>query len=129
MEPVELTTIELFKEAMKFSAGHFTIFSADRRERLHGHNFTVQVILTGEPDANGMMGDYGIFKKIVFDLCRGLDEYFLLPGQSPYLQLHEEGAHLFAEFNGERIPFLRSDVLVLPIRNVTVEELARYLCR
>ncbi|HEU4814181.1 MAG TPA: hypothetical protein VFS99_08140, partial [Xanthomonadaceae bacterium] len=27
----------------------------------------------------------------------------------------------------ERIPFLRADVLVLPITNVTVEELAAYL--
>lgn len=123
-----LTTIDLFKEAMKFSAGHFTIFSADRRERLHGHNFAVQVQITGELDANGMMGDYGVYKRIVFDLCRGLDEYFLLPGRSPHLRLHEDGDHLYAEFAGERIPFLRKDVQVLPIRNVTVEELARHLC-
>jgi 6-pyruvoyltetrahydropterin/6-carboxytetrahydropterin synthase len=125
---IELTTIELFKEAMKFSAGHFTIFSADRRERLHGHNFAVQVQITGEPDDNGMMGDYGVYKRVILDLCRSLDEYFLLPGRSPHLRLHEEGELLYAEFAGERIPFLRKDVLVLPIRNVTVEELARHLC-
>lgn len=125
---VQPTTIELFKEAMKFSAGHFTIFSADRRERLHGHNFAVRVLLTGTPDDNGMMGDYGIFKRVVFALCASLDEYFLLPGLSPHLTLREEGEHLFAAFAGEQIPFLRRDVLVLPIRNITVEELARYLC-
>lgn len=125
---IELTTIELFKEAMKFSAGHFTIFSADRRERLHGHNFTVEVQLTGELDANGMMGDYGHYKRVVLALCQSLDEYFLLPGRSPHLRLHADGEQLVAEFAGERIPFLRKDVLVLPIRNVTVEELARYLC-
>jgi len=126
--PIELTTIELFKEAMKFSAGHFTIFSADRRERLHGHNFAVSVSITGEPDDNGMMGDYGEFKRIVFDLCRDLDEWFLLPGRSPHLVLREEGPYLFAEFDGKTLPFLRSDVQVLPIRNITVEELARHLC-
>lgn len=124
---VELTTIELFKESMKFSAGHFTIFSADRRERLHGHNFAVQVLLTGEADDNGMMGDYGEFKRILADLCDSLDEYFLLPGRSPHLRIREEGERVFAEFAGQEIPFLRGDVLVLPIRNVTVEELARYL--
>jgi 6-pyruvoyltetrahydropterin/6-carboxytetrahydropterin synthase len=123
----ELTTIELFKEAMKFSAGHFTIFSADRRERLHGHNFTVQARITGEIDDNGMMGDYRDLKRVLFDLCAGLNEYFLLPGRSPHLTLREEGALIYADFGGERIPFLRGDVLVLPIRNVTVEELARYL--
>jgi 6-pyruvoyltetrahydropterin/6-carboxytetrahydropterin synthase len=127
-EPSELSTIELSKEAMKFSAGHFTIFSATERERLHGHNFAVHVLITGEPDANGMMGDYGEFKRIAFELCDGLDEWFLLPGRSPHLRLREDGEHLFAEFAGREIPFLRSDVQVLPIRNITVEELARYLC-
>lgn len=121
-------TIELSKEAMKFSAGHFTIFSADRRERLHGHNFAVQVSITGEPDEGGMMGDYAEFKRIVTRLCDSLDEWMLLPGRSPHLKLREEGDHIYAEFAGQAIPFLRSDVQVLPIRNITVEELARYLC-
>ena len=31
------------------------------------------------------------------------------------------------DFNGERIPFLDRDLTLLPIRNVTVEELAHYL--
>ena len=32
----ELTTIEIDKENLKFSAAHFTIFSGTERERLHG---------------------------------------------------------------------------------------------
>ncbi|EQD50251.1 hypothetical protein B1A_13514, partial [mine drainage metagenome] len=32
--------VDLSKERMKFSAGHFTVFSASERENLHGHNFT-----------------------------------------------------------------------------------------
>ncbi|WAS90873.1 6-pyruvoyl trahydropterin synthase family protein [Nannocystis punicea] len=125
---VELTTVELFKDAMKFSAGHFTIFSEDRRERMHGHNFAVQISITGEPDDNGMMGDYGQFKRIAIALCDSLDEWFLLPGRSPHLTLREDGEYVVAEFAGRAIPFLRSDVQVLPVRNITVEELARYLC-
>lgn len=123
-----LTTIELGKEAMKFSAGHFTIFSATERERLHGHNFSVHCHLTGELDDNGMMGDYKIFKRVLMAECEALDEWFLLPGRSPYLGLRDEGEHIVAEFAGERIPFLKRDVKVLPVRNVTVEELARLLC-
>ena len=45
--PDEATTLELCQEEMKFSAGHFTILSATERERLHGHNFTVYVAITG----------------------------------------------------------------------------------
>ncbi|MCA9656768.1 MAG: 6-carboxytetrahydropterin synthase [Myxococcales bacterium] len=120
------TTIELFKEEMKFSAGHFTILSPTERERLHGHNFTVYVAITGIVGDDGLMSEYGAFKRILFDACRGLNEYFLLPGESPHLTIREEGDHLFATFNGEVIPFLRRDVKILPIRNVTIEELARW---
>ncbi|MFP2903776.1 6-pyruvoyl trahydropterin synthase family protein [Pyxidicoccus sp. 3LFB2] len=57
------TTIELHKEEMKFSAGHFTIFSATHRENLHGHNFTVYVALTGAVVENGLLSDYGPLKQ------------------------------------------------------------------
>ncbi len=116
-----LFTLELSKEDMKFSAGHFTIFSATERERLHGHNFAVQVHITARMQGNGMGFDYGVYKKRIRELCDTWDEYFILPEKSPYLTLEEEGDYLYAHFNGERIPFLRSDVLVLPIENATVE--------
>ena len=36
-----LTTLYIDKESHKFSAAHYTIFSATERERLHGHNYSV----------------------------------------------------------------------------------------
>jgi 6-pyruvoyltetrahydropterin/6-carboxytetrahydropterin synthase len=116
-----LFTLELSKEDMKFSAGHFTIFSATERERLHGHNFAVQVHIDARMQGNGMGFDYGVYKKRIRQLCEAWDEYFILPGNSPYLRFEEEGAYLYACFDQERIPFLKSDVLVLPIENATVE--------
>ncbi|KAJ1474389.1 hypothetical protein T484DRAFT_1832500 [Baffinella frigidus] len=40
---VRYSTIEIGKEDMKFSAAHFTVFSAKERERLHGHTHAVKV--------------------------------------------------------------------------------------
>ena len=119
--------IRLDKEAMKFSAGHFTIFGPGERERLHGHNFKVGVVLHASVGDNGLCFDYGIYKRKMVALCRELNEYFLLPGRSPLLVIEEDGDAVVAVFGSERIPFLRADVLVLPIANVTVEELAAYL--
>ena len=48
----------------------------------------------------------------------------LLPERSPYLRLREADGYVIAEFAEERIPFLPRDVLTLPVRNITVEELA-----
>ena len=50
-----------------------------------------------------------------------------MPTQSPHLQIESDDQYTYAIFNGERIPFLERDLTLLPIRNVTVEELAHYL--
>ncbi len=119
-------TIPLSKENMKFSAGHFTIFSATERERLHGHNFRVAATIRAEVVENGMCFDYGLFKDRIVALCRELNEYFILPARSPHLQIREQGEQVIAVFGTEQIPFLRADVLLLPIENATVEEFSRY---
>ena len=123
----QLTTIELSKEYLKFSAGHFTVFSATKRERLHGHNFAVSASIVAPVGDNGLCFSYGEFKAKLESLCEQLDEYMLLPGRSPYLQISESGNEYLVQFNGEQMRFLKSDTLVLPIRNATVEEFAAYL--
>jgi 6-pyruvoyltetrahydropterin/6-carboxytetrahydropterin synthase len=121
------STIEVFREEMKFAAGHFTIWSATQREKLHGHNFSVHCAITGRVNDNGLIADYDFYKHKLMARMRQWDEIFLLPGQSPHLQIREEGPNLYAHFGSEIIPFLRSDVLVLPVSNVSVEELSRLL--
>jgi len=120
------TTIELFKEEMKFSAGHFTIFSATERENLHGHNFTIGVALTGIVNENGLLGDYGIFKRKVRDMCHRWNETFMLPLDSPYLRIDDsDPAEIRAYYADETLRFLRRDVTLMQVKNVTVEELSR----
>ncbi len=121
-----LTVIELVKENMKFSAGHFTIFSATERERLHGHNYQVHAALTVKTAQQGLAFDYRFYKQKLYQLCRSLNEYVLLPANSAYLQLTEQGEYWHAHFNQQIIPFLKSDVLILPLTNITVEELSRW---
>jgi 6-pyruvoyltetrahydropterin/6-carboxytetrahydropterin synthase len=123
-----VTVVELYKEDMKFSAGHFTIYSQHERERLHGHNFSIFAALSMRlEDGAGFGVDYGIYKKKLLELCQAWNEYFLLPGRSPYLQITETETHLYAQFGDENIPFLKQDVLVLPISNITLEELSSLL--
>lgn len=124
---MQLTTIEVNKENMKFSAAHFTIFSATERERLHGHNYSVYLAITAPVNDNGMCFSYGDIKDRVRAICDSLDEYTVLPEHSPYLRLERDGDYWKAGFAGEILWFLASDVLVLPIRNATVEEFARYI--
>ena len=121
------TTIEISKEYLHFAAAHFTLFSATERENLHGHNFQVTLDADAPMHDDGLTFDYNILKKAVKQLCDDLDEQVLMPTRSPYLQIEEQDDYTFIIFNGERIPFLQRDLTLLPIRNITVEELAQYL--
>lgn len=114
---------------MKFSAAHFTIFNARERERLHGHNFQVSAVIEAPVDENGMCFSYRIYKDKIRDFCSRLDEYVLLPEFSPHLEISEQGGNYKVRFNDEELAFAKSDTLLLPIRNTTVEELSDYLLK
>ncbi|MFB1485979.1 MULTISPECIES: 6-pyruvoyl tetrahydropterin synthase family protein [unclassified Thiocapsa] len=122
-----LTRIEISKEYLNFSAGHFTIFSATERENLHGHNFRIRCNVTAPVGADGMAFDYVMLKRVLKSLCDEFDERLLLPERSPHLRIEYGGGMVIACFGEERLTFLERDVLVLPIRNVTIEELAELL--
>ena len=126
METKRLARFVIEKQAMNFSIAHFTIFSATERENLHGHNFQVRCELVAPVGKDGLAFNYGIIKKLVRALCDKINEKLILPEHSPYLILDDQDDYLVAEFNGEKLPFLKRDVLTLPIANTTVEELSRY---
>ena len=118
--------IEIAKQALNFSAAHFTIFSATEREDLHGHNFQVECALTSPIDENGLIFDYNLVKRAMKAICDELDEKTILPEKSPFLKLVRERDYLIAEYHDERIPFLYRDVITLPIANASIEELSHY---
>lgn len=122
-----LTTIDIDKEYLKFSAAHFTIFGAGDRERLHGHNYAVSAQFVAPVGDNGMCFSYRIIKDRMAAVCEELDEYTLLPAHSPYMSIEEDGDYVICHFGDERMPFLKSDVKILPIRNATVEEFSYYV--
>lgn len=123
----QLSTIEINKEDIKFSAAHFTIFSATERERLHGHNFRVSVAVTAKVGDDGLCFSYKEIKDQLRALCVEWDEYTLLPGNSPHLRVWEDNNYVKAQFGDDVMSFLASDCLVLPIRNTSVEEFSRLM--
>lgn len=123
----KLGRIEIAKQALNFSAAHFTIFSQTDREDLHGHNWQVECELTSPIDENGLIFDYSLIKQAVKEICDELDEKTILPEKSPYLSIEKDGEYLVGVYGHERIPFLPRDVVTLPIANASVEELSHYI--
>lgn len=111
---------------LKFSAGHFTIFSATERETLHGHNYTLEVIVTTEINEPGITFDYRLFEEKIIELCLKLNWHCLVPQHSPYLTITEDDSHYEITFNHESMWLLKKDVVMLPLENVTLETLSHW---
>lgn len=121
-----LSVIELFKENMKFSAGHFTIFSATRREKMHGHNYTVHAAITTTVKDVGLTFDYRFYKDKIYRLCQELNGLFLLPERSEYLKIIPRKNSYYIQFDEEEFLFPKADVRLMPLVNITLEELSQW---
>ncbi len=120
------TTLEIQKPSMNFSAGHTTIFSATEREALHGHRYEVYLALSTQIADNGLTFDYRHYKDLVLSLCKQLHQTFLMPKHSPYLIYGEDDAYYYFTFNHKKMVFLKEDVTLMPLTNITIEELSRW---
>lgn len=122
-----LVTLELAKEYFHFSAAHFTIFSGSNRERLHGHNFRAAVNICAEVEDSGLCFDYAEIKQLLKSECEALDEYTLIAGLSKHLSISSNDTHYIIGFDQDTLHIPLADVIVLPVRNVSIEELSHYL--
>jgi len=121
-------SLRLGKEDFKFSAAHFTVFSEDEAEALHGHNYRVRVELGGPGvDELEFLVPVAAAKRDIRSQCAELDEKVLLPEECPHLELTQSDETVTTRFGTRRYEFPSSEVVLLPVANVTVEALARWL--
>jgi 6-pyruvoyltetrahydropterin/6-carboxytetrahydropterin synthase len=120
--------LRLAKEDFAFAAAHFTLFPDEAAERLHGHNYRVRVELSGaELDAFGLLVPVAPVKARIRAVCAALDERILIPEKSPLLALRHEGDAVHVALGSRAYSFPRSEVLLLPLPNVTIEALAQHV--
>ena len=120
--------LHLAKENFKFSCSHFTIMSAKTAERLHGHNYHVEVLVEVKklsPDL-GFAFDFNDLKPEIKKVCDQLDERILIPEKSPYLDINKSKNNIEVTFQKKFYSFPAEDVCMMPMVNVTSEELAHY---
>lgn len=109
----------------KFSCAHMTVFPDGRKERLHGHNYTVGVALDLAAVGFAHLIDFGAIKRAVAAECADWRERTLIAGESPRLErLERQGGEVEIVLCGARYVLPESDVLILPIDNTTTEALA-----
>jgi 6-pyruvoyltetrahydropterin/6-carboxytetrahydropterin synthase len=127
---MERWSIDIQKEYFKFSAAHFLIFPDGTAERLHGHNYRVFVELEASLSRFGLVLDFKRVKPVIRELVDELDEHWLLPGENALLAVRRRGDGVTEVRFGERhYAAPDEDVLVLPVNNISAENLAGFLGR
>ena len=124
-------TLEFSKPSFKFSCAHFTIFGHSRAEKLHGHNYrvAVQMRFLKLDKETGLAAEFSELKRPIIEVCDSLDEMVLIPNESSFLQINKHDSEYEVRFQKKRYVFPKQDVLLLPLRNISSEELARFIAR
>lgn len=119
--------IRVARERFKFSCAHMTVFPDGTKERLHGHNYTLAVTLDLADTRFEQMVDFATVKAACAAVCDAWRERTIIAGKSPHLEIRSEtGDEVELLLCGKRYVFPREDLLVLPIVNAAVEDLAAH---
>jgi 6-pyruvoyltetrahydropterin/6-carboxytetrahydropterin synthase len=121
-------TLRLAKSDFKFAASHFTWFPDGSAERLHGHNYQVSLWLSADTvGPSGMLIEARVVKDHVRRLCAALDERMLVPEPSERVAIEASSGELRVRCAGREYRLPTEDVVRLPVANITVECLARWI--
>ena len=127
---MERWSIDIQKEYFKFSAAHFLIFPDGTAESLHGNNYRVFVEIDASLSRHGLVIDFKRVKPLVRALVDELDEHWLVPGQHEVLRVAPlPDGRVEVRFRDRIYAAPSEDVLVLPVNNISAENLATHLGR
>lgn len=119
-------SVHVKDQRMHFSASHFLRFCGDC-EKLHGHNYAVDVIITGPLNQDGMVVDFSEVKEMTVEICKTLDHKVMLPANSKTISVASEEGFVEVKVGEKRYVFPEEDCVVLEIEATTAELLARYV--
>mmetsp|Transcript_26902 Transcript_26902/g.32577 ORF Transcript_26902/g.32577 Transcript_26902/m.32577 type:complete len:175 (+) Transcript_26902:145-669(+) len=120
-------SVYVSKDYFKFNAAHFIAFKG-YREKLHGHNYKVDLKIWGRKNGDGYVLDFGKIKAVLRDLCKDINEHVILPVNSNVLEISEKGENVNVKCeDGSLFSFPRNDCKLLPIEHSSAEELAEYI--
>jgi 6-pyruvoyltetrahydropterin/6-carboxytetrahydropterin synthase len=105
-----------------------TVFPDGSKEALHGHGYSTEV--TAELSSGDPMLSFSLFKEPLKALCAQWDEKVLLAKQNPLFQLVEQTPEE-TEFTlcGKRYVLPTEETVLLPVENITTENLASEILR
>ena len=119
--------VRVTKDYLVFSAAHFITFNGNICERLHGHNYRVEVEIAAPLDENSYVIDFIALRNATQEIVDELDHHVLLPTEHDQIHVQSTATEVTATFEDRRWIFPREDCVLLPLANTTTELLARFI--
>ena len=105
-----------------------TVFPNGRKERLHGHNYFIELALYVRAIDFQSIIEFAVIRDAIEALCLEWKEVLLLAEHNPFFEVvSHSDAELEFRLCDQRYVVPTSDVLLLPIDNITVEGLASHI--
>lgn len=125
----ETFEVRVTKDSLVFSAAHFITFNGNVCERLHGHNWRLDVRIAGALDENYYVFDFIALRDACQNIALELDHRVLLPERHHSISVERisEGREVVARFEDRRWVFPVEDCAILPVENTTAELIARWI--
>ena len=117
------------KDSLVFSAAHFITFNGNVCERLHGHNWRLDVSVCGALDENFYVFDFIALRDACQAITSELDHKVLLPEKHRDISVRTsaDGREVESRFQDRRWILPVEDCCLLPVENTTAELIARWI--
>jgi len=120
-------SIEQNELQYQISVAHFVV-GKEYSEAIHGHNMGVRVSVIGGLDPKTrMVVDFLKLTPIVERILDQWDHRTLIPSKSPEFSPIQRRGQIEWTHRGKSYSIPAKDIVLLPVENATVEELARLL--
>lgn len=116
--------IDGWRSSIRFSSTHL-LSGHEKCGFLHGHTYAINAKVYGEKDKQGFIMDFSLLKSTLREIADKLDHRILLPEEDKHVSIDNNKIRM--EVDGKRYVFPRDDCVLLPIKNVTAENLAEYV--
>lgn len=121
-------SVNLARDYFTFSAAHFVVpDDVDRRELLHGHNYAVSATVESGSLSKEVVVDFAPLKRAIAHICGSLNHKMLIPRLNSHLLIGAGEASVGLGLKNGAFLFPRTDLVLLPVANVTCETLARWI--
>ena len=110
---------------LKFSAAHFIPYHSKCR-RLHGHDYAIDIKISGET-VNGMVMDFVVIKKELRKLLESMDHKLILPLQAKDISYTKNDDSYRIKYENHEMVIPEEFVFICDVEHTSSEEIAKYM--